>query len=238
MSDPMAPFLAATASLVTGLITQANPLAELVANAGNVNALVHQYRDDAETEDEKVLAYRTAMDQVSVRILEWQKDVEAHIIAEGYVSTSPVDVEAVTSEFNEFRKQIKAAVSMLKNLPGGEEVITHLPELKSLPGARTSASAGVARPRVSEVAVMAVDESAFTALHGTGPKDKDGNATRVSNFSVLARYFTRSDTPVSVSELHAAAFAAAGTEDLASLNGTPFEFAVGTTMVRITPTIK
>jgi hypothetical protein len=226
--------------MVSALIGEANPLAEKVINAGNANALVHQYRDDADTTDEKVLAYREAMNQVNLRILDWQSEIEKYIVAAGYVSTEPVDVEAVSAEYTAFKTQIKAATSMLKNLPGGEAVIAELPELKNLPGTRQASggSTGTARPRVSEVAVKAAGEDWYTALSGKGPKDKEGNETHVSNFSTLARYFSKSETPLDVPALHAAAFAAAGTEDLSSLHGVPIEFAVGTTMVRVTPTVK
>lgn len=238
--DPMAGFLSQTATLVKGLILPANAVADQIINAGNSQKLVHEYRDDAETTDEKVLAYRAAMEQLNEKVLEWQKDVEAHIVAQGYVSTEPINVEEKTAEFVALRTQVKAALGMLKTLPGGDAVIADLPELKNLPGTRGGGTNGsvTARPRVSEVAVKAAGEEGFTALSSKGPKDKAGNDTHVSNFSTLARYFAKSGNPVDVPELHKAAFAAAGTEDLSSLNGTPFVFAVGTTIVRITPSVK
>lgn len=245
MAD-MSAFLNTTVELINGFTTEANRAAELVINAGNSQKLLHEYRDEAETTDEDVLKYRAAMDQVNFQVLAWQAKIEELILERGYVSTEPVDVEAKTAEYKALKAQITAAQKMLENLPGGSDVLSKVSELKPLPGVRasgTGGSTGTLRPRVAEVAVQAPGEAGFTALSGKGPKDKEGNVTHVSNFSTLAAHLAKvSGAKVEVSDLHKAAFEAAGTQDLSSLNGAPFSFSftIGEVnyLIRITPSVK
>ena len=213
------PMLAGAIALAEQYVTEANTHADKVIHAGNATLLLHQVRDEADTDNADILQYREAIDQINNKVLDLQKWVEAKIIEAGLVDTAPVDEDAERAAYKAARDQFKALGEMYKTLTGGTAIPVAV-ELKNLPGTRASSSgSGTLRPRVSEVSADGVK------LQGKGPKAKDGSDTFVSNFSVLAAYLSKvADRKVEVSDLHAAAFAAAGTSDLSSLNGTPIEF--------------
>ena len=240
----LSPMLAGAVALATQHVETANAAATRVINADNATALLHQVRDEIETTDENILKYRAAMDQIELKRLEFQSQIEKYITDNGLVDTEPVDVEAEKAAYREAKTQYDALKGMFKLLTNEDLPVSV--ELVKLPGTRAGGTGSTTlRPRVSAVKVDG------TLIQGKGPKDKNTKEdTFVSNFSVLAAHLSKvTDRKVEVSDLHTHAFEAAGTKDLSSLNGKPFSFVYNVEMndaentvhtfnIEITPSVK
>ena len=229
-------FFSEAKSQVAALIASANAVADKVVNAGNAAALVAEVRNTSD--DAQIVAFRVWLDKANNAILAKELEIDKYIVDAGMVSTEPVDVEAETANFKTLDAQIKGIVGALKSIPGGDAVVTDLPERKTLPGSRkssTGAGTGVKRPRISHITCDGVDVFKTT---GEG-----ADAKTQANLTVLAAHLTaETKTKVEVSDLQTALFAAAGTDDLSSLNGKPVEFVVNVGernfSIVATPTVK
>jgi len=230
---------AAKATLVT-LIGENNGRANRIKSAGNVAALIADVRDNSETTDENILKYRAFFEQANNAILDAQKKVEEYIREAGLVSTGDVDVDAETAAWKAVAEQIKSARTLVKNL-GGEDSLADLPEIVGIPGTRAggSGATGVRRPRFQEIKFSVAGSDEWTTVGET--KGEGDEAKFVTNLTMLAGILGDKDHKVGSKDLQEALFAAAKTEDLSTLGGTPVEFAftVGEKnyLVNVTPRV-
>lgn len=212
------PFVQSALDLIKKETEQANNLADKVIHADNGLKLLHEVRDEKETTDENILKYRHAMEQMNLKVLEFQTKIEEYILANNLVDNTPVDVPAVTEEYKTIKARVKAMLSVVSSLPGGAEAVKDITPVKGIPGTRASSSGGgtgVRRPRVSSVKCNG--EDIFI--------EKDGK--NVTNMTVLATHLSKElGVKVESGDLRDAMFAAAKTEDLSTLNGAPFSFSV------------
>ena len=173
------------------------------------------------SEDEKIAAFRAMRDKVTAQIEAAQAKLDeqakaAREYAESQVALTEGDPAEVREKYlaartnaNNLRKAFvliagEDAVNEMVEANGIEEVI-------SLKGTATKgASTGIRRPRISAATV-----------NGEAVANKDGK----TSFTVLADYVTRKFGKVTGDDLRNAAFTAAGTDDLNSLDeGTNVEF--------------
>jgi hypothetical protein len=232
--DATATFARAIADFISAQVAEANVLATALQNAGNATVLIHEYRDTAETDDAEILKYRAFMDQVNLKVLEVQANIENYITEQGFVDVTPVDVDATTEAYKSLRTAIRSGVTHLTNI--APDAVKDLPELKAIPGVRSASATGVHRPRIAQ-AFCNGEEIFLTA------KDKDGNEKTVSNFTTLAAHISKlSGVKVDGKDLHAPCFEAAGTTDLSSLAGKPVDYVFNAAdtnySIRIIPTVK
>ena len=221
-AEMYASLIGTMASQIAEARNKANGFADQIIHAGNVNVLIAEVRDNSE--DESIVAFRTWLEQVEEAIAQKQKAVDEYIVSSGLVDTTPVDIASATEQYKVQAAMAKQFLGAILAIPGvTPEDLPSLPELKSIPGQRTArmgASAGTPKPRIASVVVNG------TEVREDVKDPKDASKTRsVSNFSTLAKFLAKAtDTKVEVSDLHAAAFAEAKTNDLASLNGAPIHF--------------
>lgn len=224
--NPMASVFAAFAEQYEIVAAQANKLADQLNHAGNTTKLVHEVRDDKETTDETILKYREWYSQVNEAILKNQAAVEAHIVSAGLIDTTPVDVPTATTQYKELKTQANAMKGAIKVFPGHEDVLDKLTALQPVSGVRVGTGGGgtgIRRPRLASITVDG--DEVFTTV-----KAKDGSDKKVANFTNTAIHLGKiNNVKVDSEAIRSAAFAAAGTEDLATLNGKPisFNFSVG-----------
>lgn len=224
-----------------------NAVADKVIHADNANKLLAEVRETSD--DPEIVKYREFLENAYAQLAESEKKIDDYILSQGMVDTTPVDVEAETTKWKEISTTVKAMTNAIKTLPGFDETkLADIPELKSLPGTRkastSSGGTGVKRPRIASIAVTYPDGTT-TDIYET----KDG--VNNSNLTVLAKSLASTyKRKVEVKDLQAALFAAAGTDDLNTLDGKPVEFAYSVPksdnpedgsynlMVKVTPTVK
>jgi hypothetical protein len=228
--------MADTTVLVAGMV---EVVKELIANhnakvlriqkAGNVTALVHEVRDDVETTDPKVQAYREWFEKAQAEILRKQGEIEEYILNMGLVDVEPVDVEAETKKLKESGGQIKAMLTTLGSF--GVDVNSEemsIPAMLSVRGGNAAGSSGP-RPRISETYYRVAGTEEWIEVY-SDKTDKDGVVTRSASLTVLAQALNRAygaaegHVDVTVRDLNGPLFESAGTRDLKSLNGTPVDF--------------
>lgn len=201
-------------------IEQANSIAARVAasKAGTGN-LVHEIALELPTDDATITKTREWLDKVDVareaKMAELYEYVKANAMPSG---DGEVDVEALTVEYKALKASISAGQSFVKvSVPDAD--LSDLPELKSLRGGTVGKSGAAGDTKRPRIAAIWCDGEAITAKNGKGED--------VSNLSVLATYLSkRHDTKVEVKDLQMHTFAAAGTDDLKTLDGKVFTFSV------------
>lgn len=239
-TDSLGSFVTAGAAVLRELIDNANTRADKLVAAGNTELLVHQFRDEAETQDENVLRFREWYNRANEEILRRQAEIEKYIVERGYVNTEPIDVEAVTTEYKNLAQQARDMSKTLRSFPGAEEVLKDLPELKAAPGTGRGGgnSAGIPRPRFAKIEyrIAGTDEwlDVFTEKDGK----TEGEKVRVTNLTILAQKISKDagkDVNVSAKDLQGPLFETAGTQDLSSI--VEFVFTAGDKNyeVRVTP---
>lgn len=215
---PDSPLVTAGRAEYESLAGQANDLFVKVQSAENVNATVAEIRNTSD--DERIVAFREWKEKADAAILAKETEIDALIKAE-MISQEPIDLEAVKAAHKELVGKAKALRTVLTQF-AGEAAIHNLPDLKSLSGRAVSAGQGTGgkRPRLQSVTVNG------TPVFSEKTND-DGTKTQVASFTVLAAYLSK-DAKVKVEpkQLQEAAFAAAKTDDLSTLAGTPVSFSV------------
>lgn len=239
---------AVTSTLVT-LVTEANEAAKKHSAATvDTKSLIHEILFDNETTDETILKFRAWHEQANAAIL--AEESKAAEYAQGTMPKGEeVDTEALKASYTEKKSQVTAAIKLLKTLPGfTEEWLKDVPELKTLRGgtAGTGSGTGGKRPRIANLWIGDAAGNNFQRVYEV--KGEGDKATEVSNFTLLAKFLSakeRANTKVEVKDIQAAAFAAAGTDDLKSLDGKVFEFSFSAGkageeknyMVRVAPSV-
>lgn len=211
-------------------IASANEDATAIAAATTDRAkLIHDYLTDENTTDPQVKAFQEFLEKAQAAIEEQTAKANAH--AESKVpGGSPEEVDKRKETYKGKVDQIKAARKFAATIPGysEEEFNKDLPELKNLRGSTAGkGGTGGKRPRLNSVEYRTSAKGEWVEVWADR-EDKDGNKVRVANFTVLAAALNKAvdKGSVTVKDLQAAAFDAAGTDDLNTLDGKPFEFAV------------
>jgi hypothetical protein len=212
--------------MVVGQINEANAIADEVKKSRvDVNKLTHEMRDDVNTDDEVIKAFQTQLAKLDERREAMINKVTEHIKANLPKSEMSDDVYKVKSEkYAELRKAIKSTEKLAANIPGfSADVLKDVPVLKTLTGATAGAGTGTKRPRLSFLSMDG--EEIFVLKDG---KDENGNKTEVKSytFTLAAERINKAikGAGVKPSDLSAAAFTAAGSEDLS--NGVEFNYSV------------
>lgn len=216
-----------------------NPFDQLVEAIETANGLLVKIQAATGNQDDQIKAViETSDDAKLVKYRESKRELEEQIetlqakLANGNASvkeyaktlltdTSDLDVEAAKKEAAAARKKATDIRKVLVQFASEEEVAAELerlgvPELKSVRGSGVKGSAtGVKRPRISAATV-----------DGETVAKPDGGV----DFSFLAK-----ELKTNANDLKSAAFAAAGTDDLNSLEaGTEVTFTVGDHTVVVT----
>ena len=192
---------------------------------------IHDLLTADETKDETIAKWQAYREAALASIAEAEATLEAEE-AKAYAyaeSTLPAqDADKVVADIAAHKvlvEQVKSALVYAKKIPGyTEEAFKDVPALKNLRGKDTG-KGGSKRPRIERAAFRVGTKAAWTEAKTTKTED-DGTEVDVTNFTVLALALKDAfKTKVEVKELQAAAFEAAGTDDLSSLDGKVFDFA-------------
>lgn len=212
--------------MLVDLTTQANGIAEQVQKSRvNVNKVVHELVKDEDTTDAKVKAYQERMAKANEQIEKWTAEIVEYAKAE-LVSASAMsdeEFEAAKASYSDLKKSVKSTLSLAANLPGySAETFADVPALQTLSGGTAGAGAtGTKRPRLAEITVDGVP--AFT-VKNEGKDDESKAHTFTAAAAVISK---ASGVKVQPSDLSAAAFAAAGTDDLSSVHAVEFNYSAG-----------
>jgi hypothetical protein len=212
--------------LTTGVTSQteeANALqAEIAAATSDRTKMVHDYLTDENTEDETIKALQEFLDKANAEIEAQTKAGREYVMAKYLPNVDDSAIEAKTKQFDELVKQIKAAKKFAATIPGySDDTLKDVPALKTLRGGTASGGTGSKRPRLQRVSYRTATNQPWVAVE----TERDGKT--VTNFSLLAVALKEAfKAKVEVKDLQAAAFAEAGTDDLSTLDGHVFDFAI------------
>jgi hypothetical protein len=213
---------------IANLTASANETGTRIANAGNEAVLVQEVRENSD--DPKLVELRAWRDAALAEIAKKEEQADRYIRKAGMVNLEPVDVDAETLKYKELATAVKDLRKAVVSLPGvTDEVLADSPALVPLPGQRgprQGSGTGTSRPRIAQVFVNGEE---IYQTKKVKQQQADGSVIevdeKVANFTVLAAQISKlADVKVDVKDLHEAAFSAAKTRDLSSLNGTPVEF--------------
>lgn len=210
--------------MVTDLTTKANAIAERVQKSRvNVNKVVHEIVKDEDTTDAKIKAYQERMAKANEQIEKWTAEIVEYA-KENLVSASAMsdeEFEAAKAEYAELKKSVKSTLSLAANLPGfSDETFKDVPPLQTLSGGTSTGATGTKRPRLAEITVNG--EPAFTV------KGEGDAQSKAYTFTAAASVISKaSGVKVQPSDLSAAAFAAAGTDDLSTVHAVEFNYSAG-----------
>lgn len=210
--------------MVEDQVAKANAIAEEVQKSRvNVGKVVHEIRKDENTTDERVKAFQKNMEKASAQIEKWTKEIDEYIKTELVQTSSMTDeaYEAKKAEYAELKKGINAALKLAANLPGyvEGETFKSVTPLQTLSGGTSGAATGTKRPRLASLTIDG--EEIFTV------KKTDEGDVKSYTFTAAAAHLSTKEHKVNPSDLSAAAFAAAGTDDLSTVNDVEFVYSVG-----------
>lgn len=210
--------------MVKDQIDKANVIAERVQKSRvNVGKVVHEIRKDEGTTDEKVKAYQEKMDKAQAQIEKWTSEIDDYIKTNLVQASSMSDeeYEKVKAEYAELKKGANAAQKLAANLPGyAPEVFADLPSLMTLSGGTSGSATGTKRPRLASLTING--DEAYTE------KETDEGKVKSFTFTHAADVISKeSGVKVKPSDLSAAAFEAAGTDDLSTVNDVEFNYSAG-----------
>lgn len=215
----MSEILDMVVATLTDATNKANEKAEkILAATTDRTKMVHEIRTAEDSTDEKIKAFQDWYEKANAKIEEQVAAIDEYIKAEKLGDTlDEAALNALREQYKELKVQVTSAVNFAKTVPGfSEETLAKVPELKSLRGGTSGAGTGGKRPRVERISFGTNSEGPWTEV------DKDGK----TNFTLLAQRLSKeASTKVEVKDLQAAAFEAAGTDDLSSLDGKVFTFA-------------
>lgn len=244
-ASPFGQAIRINAEMANVLCAQANAIASQLKAVGNVGKIVSEIRDNSD--DEKVVRFREFKTQLLAKLDEAERTVDAHIKASLMPSTDGLDVEAAKAAYAPLAAQVKALHTVVGTFaaqtPAGgvpEGLLTGLLTLKGTQSKASNGESGIRRPRISEITVNG--ESVFEEK-----KNEDGTVKHVSNLTVLKLWLDKKykGHGYTVPVIQDLMFGAAGTEDISTLEGKPFDFTLAlkgegqpTVTVNVTPTYK
>jgi hypothetical protein len=196
-------------------------LIQRIKGSQNPNALVHEIRDASDATDEIVKQFQAYRESLLTSLREAEAKVEEHIKANLMPTDgSVVDTEALTSEAKALRDEFNQIVSLVSTLVSDEDARNAfkdaVPTLEKLPRQAkegSEASTGQLRLRLASITVRGTDPA-------SDPVNVGSTCTNAAK-AISASY----GVDFAVTDLTHQIVAAAGTSNMASLNGKPFEFA-------------
>lgn len=235
----MSDILNMVVATLTDATNKANAVADkILAATTDRTKRVHELRTDENTTDPKIKAFQEWYEQANAKIEEQVAAIDEYIKSQHLSEISEDEVNALREEYKTLKTSVVSAQNFAKTVPGfTEDALKDVPDLKSLRGGTSGGGTGGKRPRVERLSFSTNSEGPWTEV------DKDGK----TNFTLLAQRLSKEvGSKVEVKDLQAAAFDAAKTDDLSSLNGTVFTFAhrVGegdkskTYFVKVQPQVK
>lgn len=214
------PVLAMIRTTLSAQVAEANALGDKIsASKQGTGGLVHQLRETDDTDDEVILKFRARKEKVLAALLADEAKTDEHIKVTYLQSPDSFDVDAATAEFKSLKDAVKAGQAYARTAPGFTDAyLTSLPTIKGVRGASSGGGSGTGgkRPRLESVSING---------HQVERTNDDGTVT--ANFTLAAAWLQADaggETKVKPSDLHAACFAAAGTDDLSTLNGKAVDF--------------
>jgi hypothetical protein len=208
------------ATMVEDNVAKANAIADEVQKSRvNVGKVVHEIRKDEATTDERVKSFQKNMEKANAQIEKWTKEIDEYIKTELVQTSTMTDevYEAKKAEYAELKKGINAALKLAANLPGyTDETFKGVTPLQTLSGGTSGAATGTKRPRLASLTIDG--EEVFTT------KETDEGQVKSYTFTAAAAHLSTKDNKVNPSDLSAAAFAAAGTDDLSTVNDVEFVY--------------
>lgn len=239
----MSDILDMVTATLTAATNAANEKAEKISAATTDRSKrVHELRTDENTEDAQIKAFQTWYEQANQKIEEEVSKVDEYIKGKYLTEVNEEELTALKEEYKELKAKVSAARKFAETAVPGytPETFKDVPELKSLRGGTSGGGTGGKRPRVERMSWAKSSEGPWTEISAKG-KNSKGEEVEKTNFTLAAqRLSTEAKTKVEVKDLQSAAFEAAGTDDLKTLNGRVFDFAytVGdaTYWLRVQPT--
>lgn len=209
--------------MVADQINKANAIAEEVRDSRvNVGKVVHEIRTDPETEIEWVKEFQEWLAKANAAIEAKTKAIDERIKAEKVKASEMSDevYEAKKAEYATLKKGATDAQKLAANLPGYDPaVFADLPALLTLSGGTSGAATGTKRPRLSNLTVNGEEVFVLKDV-----KDSDEKVKSYTFTAAAAHISKDSGVKVQPSDLSAAAFAAAGTDDLSTVNDVEFNY--------------
>ena len=190
---------------------------------------VHEALADPDTDVPYVKEYQSWEEKALAKIEENRAKVAAQYEAEYLKTLTDDEIAALKDEHKSKVAAVKAAIAYAKLALGDQvtdEEFAALPSLKTARG-KTAGQGGTGgkRPRVNAIAYRTSTSVPWTAAEEQR-KNKEGEDVTVTNFTVLSHALKENfGAKVEVKDLQAAAFEAAGTDDLNTLDGKVIEFA-------------
>ena len=212
-------------AMVTEQVTEANKIAQEVQNSRvNVNKVTHELRTDPETTVDWIKDFQTWLEKAQAAIEDRTNKVNERIKSE-LVSASEMSDEVYEqkkAQYAELKKAAQNAQKLAAALPGyAPEVFSDVPALITLSGGTSGAATGTKRPRLSNLTVNG--EEVFTLKD---VKDSDEKVKSYTFTAAAAHISKDAEAKVQPSDLSAAAFAAAGTDDLSTVTDVEFNYSV------------
>jgi len=222
--------------MVADQITKANKIAEEIANSRvNVGKVVHEIRQDENTTDAEVKKYQEWYAKAEAAMEDRRKKIDEHIKTNLVKASEMSDevYEAKKAEYTELKKGAQSAQKLAALIPGfSPEIFSDLPALQTLSGGTAGGTTGTKRPRLSFLSVDG--EEVFV----TKKDEKEGTESKSYTFTNAAAFISKkAGTKVSPSDLSAAAFEAAKTDDLSTVNDVEYSYSVDgqSFMVKVIP---
>ena len=232
---PSSPFVSAALPILAEHAAKLRALAaEFGAVDGSAN-LIFEVRDTLPTTDEVILQYRANMEVINSKVLEMQAAVEAHIKS---ITPEPADrraIDVIAAEYKARKSEFGNVVSSLAVFIGEDDAakfkayISEAPDLYFAPikGVRAASTSAGTRPDTPKPRIIEAYVNGDHVTSKSPMKDADGKNRVSSNFTSIAAHLSKvSGTKVEVTALHAAAFAAAGTNELKGKGPVEFNFTV------------
>ena len=232
--SPYQPMFDASKPALEDLANRYNALVAQLKNASVQDRVNEILRD--QQGDENIDAWRKLDEELRNHLATNLEKIENYVKEHILDTSETVDVEKLTAEAREVRKNYTDLSNGLKSFAGGPEFVESLPKLSNLTGSGTT---GHQRARWSKLEIRKASETDenYTEVYEDQPVlDKDrkptGEFKRVNTFTTLAKTLkekTGRKQDIAMIYEHANA------EN--KNDGRPFVFAVGEYLVRATPKV-
>ena len=203
--------------------------AKIGAATTDTSKLDNEAISDPDTTDESLRKFQQWKEALLQKLeVETQKALaHAASLREAATTGEAFDLDAEKATHKVLAAKAKQARQFyLETMPGTtEDDLKGVPSLKNLRGGTSGGTGtGGKRPRVERISWKVSESDNWSAVEKEG-KNAKGEAVTVTNFTLLAQALSQHfETKVEPKDLHSAAFDAAGTDDLNTLNGRVFDF--------------
>ena len=234
MAQAQSDAFTAIKTIVGGLITQANAIADDV-NANRVDPEAKAKEILANSEDypdDKILKQGTEqIDSMLDKIDEIRKKMMEHVKKE-YVPESGMDdstFEVNKTKYVDLTKQISSTLKLAEKIPGySEATFSDLPKTTNMKGVGAAKGSGPKRPRLSYVAVNGEPVSVKKTVKVDGKDvEKDSYTFTLAAEKINKAADATGDERIKPSELNEAAIREHGSDDLSTAaDGVTFKVTV------------